>query len=280
MTSTDRYAVFGQPIQHSQSPLIHTLFAKQTGQNIHYDKQEVSAAEFENAVDHFFSSGGKGLNCTVPIKERAWQKASKKSERAQLSKAINTLMLLKDGTLFGDNTDGSGLVRDLIENNEITITGKRLLLLGAGGASRGILGPLLDQSPTSILVVNRTISRATTLVADFQHKGHIKSGGFDCLHGKQFDLILNATAASLTGELPPLPDNILNPDGNCYDLAYSTKKTPFVRWGESQNAHLSLDGIGMLVEQAADAFEIWRGVRPKTKPVIDQLNLARSQSYK
>ncbi len=279
MADIDRYAVFGQPVQHSQSPLIHRLFAEQTDQNIRYDKQEVSAAKFEEAVDHFFSSGGKGLNCTVPLKELAWQKADKKSDRAQLSKAVNTLMLLKDGTLFGDNTDGSGLVRDLIKNHGIAITEKKLLLLGAGGASRGILGPLIEQKPASILVANRTAGKAIALVADFQHKGDIKSGGFDLLPGKNFDLILNATAASLTGELPPLPDNLLIPGGNCYDLAYGTKKTPFVHWGETYGAHLSLDGIGMLVEQAADAFEIWRGVRPKTRPVIEQLNLARRQSY-
>ncbi len=271
----DQYAVFGQPIGHSKSPMIHALFAEQTEQSLEYGKQEVSAEAFDAAVEQFFSTGGKGLNCTVPLKELAWERADKRSERAELSKAVNTLMLLGDGSLYGDNTDGAGLVRDLVVNNDITLKGRKILLLGAGGASRGILGPLLDQSPDSILVANRTVEKAERLATDFQQKGKVGSCGFDELAGKRFDLILNATAASLTGDLPPLPDNLLEPNGSCYDLAYGAEKTAFVRWGEAQGAVKSLDGIGMLAEQAAEAFELWRGVKPETGAAIEQLELLR-----
>lgn len=271
----DRYAVFGQPIGHSKSPMIHQLFAEQTEQSLEYGKQAVSVEQFDEAIARFFSSGGKGLNCTVPLKEVAWEKADKRSERAELSRAVNTLMVLDDGSLYGDNTDGVGLVRDLTENNGIALKAQKILLLGAGGASRGILGPLLDQLPDAILVANRTVERAAKLVADFQHKGNVRSCGFDELAGNHFDLILNATAASLTGDLPPLPDNLLKPGGCCYDLAYGAEKTAFVRWGEAQGARLSLDGVGMLAEQAAEAFKLWRGVKPETAQVIAKLEAAR-----
>jgi shikimate dehydrogenase len=272
----DRYAVFGQPIGHSKSPMIHQLFAEQTGQSLEYGKQEVSAEAFDEAIEQFFSTGGKGLNCTVPLKELAWEKADKRSERAELSQAVNTLMLLDDGTLYGDNTDGVGLVRDLMVNNGITLKGQKILLLGAGGASKGILGPLLDQSPESIVVANRTVEKADRLAAAFKSKGNISSCGFNALAGNQFNLILNATAASLTGDLPPLPDNLLEPNGCCYDLAYDSEKTAFVLWGEAQGARLSIDGVGMLAEQAAEAFELWRGVKPETDAVIEQLEAART----
>jgi len=271
----DRYAVFGQPIAHSKSPMIHNCFSEQTNQQLEYSKQEVSAEAFDDALTQFFASGGKGLNCTVPLKELAWQRADKRSERAELSQAVNTLMLLDDGTLYGDNTDGAGLVRDLTVNHHIPLKGQKILLLGAGGASRGILGPLLDQNPHSIMVANRTVERAVKLVANFQDKGVVESCGFSELAGKQFDLILNATAASLTGDLPPLPKGILKPEGYCYDLAYGAEKTAFVRWGEAQGAKLSLDGVGMLAEQAAEAFELWRGVKPETGVVIGQLEALR-----
>ena len=271
----DRYAVFGQPIKHSKSPMIHTLFAEQTDQQLEYSKQEVSAEQFDVALERFFATGGKGLNCTVPLKELAWARADKKSERAELSQAVNTLMLLKDGTLFGDNTDGAGLVRDLTVNHSLSLKGQKILLLGAGGASRGILGPLLDQNPESIMVANRTVERAVKLVSHFQHKGTVDSCSFSELEGKQFDLILNATAASLTGDLPPLPAGILKSGGACYDLAYGSEKTAFVLWGEEQRAVKSLDGIGMLAEQAAEAFELWRGVKPETAAAIEQLEQLR-----
>jgi shikimate dehydrogenase len=275
MSPTDRYAVFGSPINHSKSPRIHRLFAEQTGQLLSYDAQEVSAESFEATVNAFFASGGKGLNCTVPLKELAYRLATDKTERAERSKAVNTLALLADGSILGDNTDGCGLVRDLLNNHQLTLTGKRILILGAGGASRGILGPILEEAPSRLLIANRTAEKAVQLAEEFQFLGDISGCGFEELEGLQFDLILNATSASLSGQLPPLPERLLAKQGSCYDLAYGNEPTAFVRWGIAQGAQLSLDGLGMLVEQAAEAFFIWRGVRPQTRPVIDLLTAER-----
>lgn len=279
MTSIDRYSVFGCPIKHSKSPRIHQIFAKQTGQVLEYSAQEVSAEQFSSAVATFFASGGKGLNCTVPLKELAWAYADKKTERAQLSKAVNTLALQTDGSILGDNTDGIGLVTDLAVNHAITLTGSRILILGAGGASRGIIAPILEQSPQAIVIANRTIDKAVNLAAEFQDKGSITGCGFSDLKNRQFDLLINATSASLSGQLPPLPEDLLAKNGVCYDLAYSKEPTVFVRWGLDKQALKSLDGLGMLVEQAAEAFFIWRGVRPKTRPVIESLNSERKHTY-
>ena len=275
MTATDRYAVFGHPIKHSKSPRIHGLFAEQTGQSLEYTAVEVPAEQFSAAAKKFFAEGGRGLNCTVPLKELAWGYADHKTERAQLSKAVNTLALQADGSILGDNTDGIGLVTDLIVNHAITLAGTRILILGAGGASRGIIAPILEQSPHSLVIANRTVDKAINLAAEFHDKGPITGCGFDELKNRQFDLILNATSASLSGQLPPLPTGLLAEQGNCYDLAYGNEPTAFVRWAQENHAAQSLDGLGMLVEQAAEAFFIWRGVRPKTKPVIDLLNSER-----
>jgi shikimate dehydrogenase len=276
MTSIDQYAVFGQPIKHSKSPRIHQLFAAQTGQSLHYFAKEVSASEFSQAVDDFFAQGGKGLNCTLPLKELAWLYANIKTERAQLSKAVNTLYLQENGVVIGDNTDGCGLIRDLMANHHIPLASKNILLLGAGGASRGIIGPLLEQSPQQLTVANRTINKAVDLATEFQHKGSIFGCGFDDLIGQQYDLILNATSTSLNGELPPLTQGLLTTGAICYDLAYGNQPTAFVRWGTENQAYKNLDGLGMLVEQAAEAFFIWRGVRPNTPPVIALLNSERA----
>lgn len=278
MTTSDRYAVFGHPIKHSKSPRIHRAFAEQTGQELVYTAEEVPAEKFTAAVTAFFRSGGKGLNCTVPLKELAWQFADQKTARARAAKAVNTLTLQPDGSILGDNTDGIGLVTDLTCNHSISLTGIRILILGAGGASRGIIGPLIDQQPQAIVIANRTAQKAVDLAHEFSNGIDIKGCGFDELAGRPFDLILNATAASLTNELPPLPAGILAEDGDCYDLAYANEATPFVRWGMQNHARKSLDGLGMLVEQAAEAFYIWRGVRPKTEPVIQQLTSERAMS--
>lgn len=274
----DRYAVFGHPISHSQSPRIHALFAEQTGQAMTYTAQDVPAENFRAAVQAFFASGGKGLNCTVPLKQLAWQIADLKSERAERARAVNTLAIRDDGRLFGDNTDGAGLLRDLMFNLNLELAGRRILLLGAGGASRGIIQPLLEQQPERLIIANRTPEKAVTLAAEFAKQGKIAALGFEELAGECFDLILNATAASLSNELPPLPDAILAPNGCCYDLAYGSQPTAFVRWGQQHHAVHSVDGIGMLVEQAAEAFFIWRGVRPHTAPVIERLNRERRQA--
>jgi len=275
MTLIDRYAVFGYPIKHSKSPRIHRIFAEQTGQALEYSAQEVSAEQFSSAVAAFFVNGGKGLNCTIPLKELAWVYADKKTERAQLSKAVNTLALQADGSILGDNTDGIGLVTDLTINHGISLAGSRILILGAGGASRGIIAPILEQFPQTIVIANRTIDKAINLAAEFQSKGPITGCGFSDLENQPFDLILNATSTSLKGELPPLPVNLLAKNGVCYDLAYGNEPTVFVRWGLENHALKSLDGLGMLVEQAAEAFFIWRGIRPKTRPVIEMLNKER-----
>jgi shikimate dehydrogenase len=271
----DRYAVFGQPIKHSKSPRIHQLFAEQTGQSLTYSAQEVSAEQFVNSVKAFFAEGGKGLNCTVPLKELAWAFADHNSERAQLSKAVNTLALQPDGSILGDNTDGQGLITDLITNHAILLSNIRILILGAGGASRGIIAPILEQSPKSLTIANRTVDKAVILAAEFHSKGVVTASGFDDLKNRQFDLIINATSASLSEQLPPLANDSLVHHGICYDLAYANTPTAFVRWGLENHALKSLDGLGMLVEQAAEAFFIWRGIRPKTRAIIDLLNSER-----
>ena len=275
MSTQDQYAVFGHPINHSKSPRIHTLFAQQTQQNLTYCAQDVPAASFDTAITDFFSQGGKGLNCTVPLKELAWQRADTLTERAQFSKAVNTLVLQKEGTLLGDNTDGVGLVTDLSINHSIPLLNSRILILGAGGASRGIIGPLMEKSPANIIIANRTVEKAINLSNEFSQLGEIIGCSYDAIKNNKFDLILNATSASLTGELPPLADNILAKNGHCYDLAYGNQPTAFVKWGQAHHAEKSLDGLGMLVEQAAEAFFIWRGVRPETAKIITLLNAER-----
>lgn len=275
MSSKDRYAVFGSPIKHSKSPKIHQLFAEQTRQSLEYTAQEVGADQFKSSVSSFFKKGGKGLNCTLPLKELAWAYADSSTERADLSKAVNTLALQEDGSILGDNTDGCGLIRDLTQNNNIVIKGASILILGAGGACRGILAPLLELSPHHITLANRTTQKASDLAAEFCIFGDIEGCGFADLKRQQFDLIINATSASLRDEMPPLPESLLSENGVCYDLAYGNKPTTFVRWGVEHHAKKSLDGLGMLVEQAAEAFFIWRKVRPQTKVVIESLNALR-----
>lgn len=280
MTAPDRYAVFGHPIGHSQSPRIHTLFAEQTGQRLRYTAEDVPPDRFATAVDAFFQAGGRGLNCTVPLKELAFRRADTLSERARRARAVNTLAWRPDGTLHGDNTDGVGLVRDLTRNLGLSLAGQRLLLLGAGGASRGILEPLLAEQPAGLVIANRTADKAIQLAREFSDLGPVTGGGLPDLLGHSFDVILNATAASLSGELPDLSEGLLAPDGCCYDLAYGKAPTPFVRWGQRQGARLSVDGLGMLVEQAAEAFLLWRGLRPDTRAVIRTLDGDRKASYR
>lgn len=276
MLNYDDYAVFGHPIKHSKSPRIHQLFAKQTGQiRLRYEAWDVPTEKFSTSIRDFIAAGGKGLNCTVPLKELAFQIANEQSQRAAQCKAVNTLLIRADGSLFADNTDGIGLVRDLQNNLGIEMKGFDVLLLGAGGASRGILGPLLDCNPRQLFVANRTAEKADDLVVEFRRFSNLSGGGLDELDGKTFDLILNATAASLANQLPELPDDLLKPNGICYDLAYGVLPTAFVEWGISHKASISVDGIGMLVEQAAEAFRIWRDVLPDTAPVIKALQEQR-----
>lgn len=276
MSEIDRYAVFGYPIKHSKSPRIHALFAQQTQQALIYTAEEVPAGKFAPTAKTFFKNGGRGLNCTVPLKELAFKFADRLSERARFAKAVNTLALQIDGSILGDNTDGIGLVTDLTVNHQISLTGKRLLILGAGGATRGIVRPLMIENPAEIVIANRTVEKAVNLAAEFQELGdNIHGCGFPELENRQFDLILNATSASLSNQLPPLPQDLLAPNACCYDLAYGNEPTAFVVWGQEHQALKSVDGLGMLVEQAAEAFYLWRGVRSKTQAVIELLNSER-----
>jgi shikimate dehydrogenase len=268
---TDRYAVIGNPIEHSKSPQIHTAFALQTGQDLVYERLLGDLEEFEADVRDFFNAGGKGLNVTVPFKERAFQLADQLTERAQSAGAVNTLILLADGSIRGDNTDGVGLVRDLGFNQRFDFAGARILLLGAGGASRGVLRPLLAEAPGELVIANRTASKAVVLAEDMALLGPVEGCGLDALAGRQFDLIVNGTAAGLDDEVPPIPDDCLAPGGWTYDMMYGDAPTAFVRWGTAHGAEKSLDGLGMLVEQAAEAFHLWRGVRPDTLEVIASL---------
>ncbi len=269
---TDRYAVMGNPISHSKSPQIHTLFAKQTGQDLTYEAILVPLDNFSDAVNNFRNQGGKGINITVPFKLEAWQLATERSERAERAGAVNTLSI-KDDNLIGDNTDGVGLVRDLTINHQVSIKDKRVLLLGAGGASRGVISPLIEQAPINITIANRTVSKAHELANVFDDLGAIHGCGFSDLAGENFDIIINATAAGLDGKVPELPKGIINKSTVCYDMMYSNKPTAFVRYTQQSGAEKSFDGLGMLVEQAAESFYIWRGVRPETLSVIEALRL-------
>ena len=271
----DEYAVMGNPISHSKSPAIHTAFAEQTRQSIRYRAIQVDPGGFEQAVGHFFAAGGKGLNVTVPFKQDAWRLANNLSERARVAGAVNTLKPEDDGKLFGDNTDGIGLVRDLENNLGIEITGKKILLLGAGGAARGVLLPLLDEKPASLAIANRTASKADELVEQFkaQHNtGEILSGtGFAELSKQPFDIVVNATSASLEGNLPDIPADCIANASIVYDMMYGKNPTPFLMWATKMGAQQTSDGLGMLVEQAAESFFIWRNVKPDTQDVIKKI---------
>lgn len=262
-----RFAVIGNPIAHSKSPFIHTTFAQLTGVQLSYETLEAPLDDFKGTIDRLHKAGWNGCNVTVPFKEQAWQIADERSVFAQRAGAVNTLMFRDDGSIYGDNTDGSGLVRDLKHNLQLELKDKRILLLGAGGAVRGVLEPLLAEESTALFIANRTAAKAVALAEDFTGAGTISGGGFDGIEG-QFDLIINGTAASLQGELPPLPDDCLAVKGACYDMMYAAKPTAFMLWGEQHNAGLVADGMGMLVEQAADAFNVWHGIRPETLTVL------------
>ncbi len=261
---TDRYAVVGNPIAHSKSPQIHAEFARQTGQDMVYERLLAPLDGFAKTIESFRSQGGKGVNITVPFKEEAFQYASNKTARAVAAGAVNTLKFDEHGML-GDNTDGAGLVRDLTSNLKQALAGKRILLMGAGGAARGVIGPLLAEHPTALLLANRTLDKAQ-LLADIFGQG-MQASGYKTLAGQHFDLVINATSASLQGELPPLPVDLFLPGALAYDMMYGNE-TPFMAWARQHGAAHVADGLGMLVEQAAESFYLWRGVRPATASVI------------
>jgi shikimate dehydrogenase len=270
----DRYAVFGNPVKHSKSPQIHKLFAEQTNQSLSYTAELVKAELFNNAVRAFASNNGKGLNITVPFKQEAWKLATKCSDRAQRAGAVNTLVI--DGNnYFGDNTDGIGLVRDLSKNHNINLNKQHILIVGAGGAVRGIIEPVMEQNPEEIVITNRTAEKAEKLAEDFSKMdtfaGTITAYGLNdpTLAKKNFNIVINGTSASLHNELPVLPETIFSENACAYDLLYSAKPTPFMQWASEHGVCYVFDGLGMLVEQAAESFKLWRGMRPETKKVIE-----------
>lgn len=264
----DRYAVIGNPISHSKSPLIHSLFAKQTGQHLDYTAIQVDPGGFPQAVGNFRASGGCGLNVTVPFKQEAWELADQRSERAELARAVNTLIFRKDDICYGDNTDGTGLARDLTVNLQQRIEGRTVLLLGAGGAVRGVLDPLLALRPARLVLANRNEDRARELAEYFSPRGNITACGFPDTGSVEADIIINGTSASLQGQLPAIAAELPGKASLCYDMMYGAEPTAFLQWCSAQGATRCSDGLGMLVEQAAESFYLWRDVRPDTSAVI------------
>jgi len=268
----DQYAVIGNPVAHSQSPLIHAEFARQTGQDLVYGRLLAPRDAFAATANAFRAGGGRGLNVTLPFKGEAFRYAAFLSERASAAQAVNTLKFER-GVIFGDNTDGVGLVGDLTRNLAFAVNGQRVLLLGAGGAARGVVGPLLEQQPAQFVLANRTLDKAQHLALSFG--GALEAGTYAALAGRQFDLVINATSASLAGELPPLPPGVFARGALAYDMMYGKGETPFLAFARGAGAALLADGLGMLVEQAAESFLVWRGVRPDSASVLQQLRQTR-----
>ena len=273
MTTIDRYGVMGYPVSHSRSPVIHRLFALQTNQNIQYELLQVAPDKLETAVRQFQRTGGKGLNITVPHKGEVAKLCDQLSERASTAGAVNTLSF-RQGEIHGENTDGIGLLRDLAINLGITLEGANILILGAGGATRGIVGPLLEMQPSSLRIANRTLDKAQALADHFSRSGPVSACRFNAVPvTEKYDLMINATSAGLQGEAPPYPAAAISADTFCYDLSYGLKPTPFSIWARENGAENSVMGWGMLVEQAAESFHMWRGVRPDTAPVLKQMTI-------
>lgn len=269
---SNRYTVVGQPIAHSKSPTIHSMFAELTGRDIHYTRTESTPASFAQTLDEWQQAGGKGCNVTLPFKEIAAELCDHLDQSAHDAQAVNTIHF-EDGKRYGYNTDGSGLLRDLTSNQNFTITNKRILLIGAGGAARGVLGPLIAQAPQSISIANRTVDKAKALVTSFPDTlcRLVAVGYSDISDGDRFDLVINATSLSLQQTLPPVPTHLFAPGALSYDMMYGSNDTVFMAWSKQHQAEQVCDGLGMLIEQAADAFRIWEGVRPETNTVYAYL---------
>lgn len=268
----DQYGVVGHPVAHSWSPFIHGMFARATAQNLVYRLFDVGPEDFRREALRLFASGLRGLNVTLPHKQAAAELVNELTPRAERAQAVNTIAFFKDTSLLGDNTDGLGLTADLERNLGVVLAGKRLLILGAGGAVRGILGPLLERELDEVIIANRTPGRAQDLAREFSDMGRISGCGFAAIARSPYDLIINATAASLKGELPELPAGIVGAETICYDMAYGRGPTPFTAWAQSLRAARTAKGWGMLVEQAAESFMLWRGIRPDTRPVLAALS--------
>jgi shikimate dehydrogenase len=272
---TDRYALFGLPLGHTKSPLIHAEFARQTGQDLIYEAIEAPADGFVAAVDCFRADGGRGINVTLPFKLEAFAYATDLMERARLAGAVNC-MKFDGGRAIGENFDGLGLVNDIQVNLGCAMRGRRVLLMGAGGAARGALLPFLEQQPALLVIANRTVAKATALGEQFAGHGNLVTGGYPDCADRRFDIVVNATSASLRGELPPLSPAVFAAGALAYDLVYGKGLTPFLRVARDAGAGHIADGVGMLVEQAAEAFAWWRGVRPATRPLIERLTVPLS----
>lgn len=268
---SDRYAVIGNPIAHSRSPQIHSLFAAQTSQDVEYVTRFAELDGFAASVSEFFASGGCGMNVTVPFKQDAFRMADDCSEAASRARAVNTLKRLNNGEIYATNTDGEGLLADLQNNLAWPIKGKRILLIGAGGASRGVLAPLLQAGPESLLITNRSVEKAKVLADEFDALGPVRGLGFEKLKSQRFDLIINATSAGLGGELPAIPASIFSSETQFYDMSYAAEATALMQWAAREGCVECSDGLGMLVEQAAASFALWRGVTPETQEVIATL---------
>ena len=267
----DRYVVIGHPIAHSKSPDIHASFAAQTGQDLQYERLLAPIDGFADTVRGLVRTGAKGANVTVPFKLEAYALADRLSERARAAGAVNTLMFSADG-IAGDNTDGCGLVTDIIGNAGVPLAGKRVLLLGAGGAARGVILPLLRESPAELVLANRTEAKALELAAQFAAAGPIRAATIDALDAP-FDIVINATSSSLSDAPPPVGASVFDAGTLAYDMMYGARPTPFMAFATARGAH-ARDGLGMLVEQAAESFHLWRGVRPDTAPVLQRLRAA------
>ena len=270
----DRYGVMGFPVSHSRSPIIHRLFALQTGQDLQYELLQVAPDNLDTAIRQFQRTGGKGLNITLPHKSEVLRLVDEVSDRARVAGAVNTLSFTGDG-IHGDNTDGLGLIRDLTTNLGLTLGGASILVLGAGGATRGILAPVLETGPSGVTVANRTLSRASDLAEHFSACGPLHACRFDEVAGP-FDLVINATSAGVKGETPPYPETAIGEQTWCYDLSYGLTPTPFSEWAASRGAAKSIMGWGMLVEQAAESFYLWRDIRPDTAAVLRQMTISAS----
>jgi shikimate dehydrogenase len=268
----DRYAVVGNPVAHSLSPRIHAEFARQTDQAISYEAIEIASDAFREGISDLSRQGFRGVNVTVPFKREAWELCDQLTPRAKIAGAVNTLSLRSDGSIHGDNTDGVGLIRDLVHNLEIQIAAQNILILGAGGAARGVLEPLLALSPASLTIANRSLDRAAELARDFRSFGKIEVVTYTQLPGVRFHLIINATSAGISNQIPPISAAVLEQAEFCYDMMYNLKTaTAFVEWSRLQGIPHSHDGLGMLIEQAAEAFCLWRGVRPNTRDIAGML---------
>jgi shikimate dehydrogenase len=267
----DRYGLVGHPVEHSRSPFIHTLFARQTDQRISYELLDAAPAAFETAVRGFGAAGGRGLNVTVPHKEAAFTLMDEISHAARVAGAVNTISIVGKH-LRGDNTDGIGFVRDVTVNQGQELADRTVILFGAGGAARGIVGPVLAEKPAKLVIANRSRQRAVDLAAHFGHPPEMEIVAFDQLDTlPAFDVLVNASSAGLKGEATPFPGSLVSGDSFCYDMVYSRNDTPFVSWANAHGAGRAVQGWGMLVEQAAQSFYVWRGVMPVTAPILKQL---------